>query len=264
TPLPLVQGGTIQILTTVTQPVTLGGMLVDHPLNFFQMNGSSWVALQGVHAMLEPGIYPLRLDATLADGSIQSFEQNVLIASGYYRQETLFVEEKTIDPAITEPENAQISSITATATPQRHWQGVFKSPASLYANQTYFTSKFGNRRTYIGIGTNEEIYGFHTGVDYHGGIGLPITAPAPGVVVFAGPLDVRGKATLIDHGWGVFSGFWHQSEILVQVGQKVETGDIIGKVGGTGRVTGPHLHWEIWVNGIQVDPQKWLEEQFPR
>jgi murein DD-endopeptidase MepM/ murein hydrolase activator NlpD len=84
------------------------------------------------------------------------------------------------------------------------------------------------------------------------------------VVVFTGLKTVRGNATIIDHGWGVYSGFWHQSEILVQVGQKVETGDIIGKVGGTGRVTGPHLHWEIWVNGIQVNPLEWLQEPFPR
>lgn len=185
----------------------------------------------------------------------------MLVASGYYRQETLFVDAKTIDPAVTEPEDAQILGLVSSVTPERYWNGVFRSPAYF---PDAFTSRFGNRRTYIGIGTNEEIYGFHTGVDYQGGTGLPITAPAPGVVVFAGPLIVRGQATLIDHGWGVFSGFWHQSEILVKVGQKVETGDIIGKVGGTGRVTGPHLHWEIWVNGIQVDPQEWLEEQFPR
>lgn len=260
TPLPLVQGITVQILTTVTEPVTLGGRLVDRPLNFFQMNGSSWVALQGVHAMLEPGIYPLRLDATLADGSAQSFEQNVLIASGYYRQETLFVEAKTIDPAVTEPENAQILELVSSITPQRYWNEVFQSPA--YYPDT-FTSRFGNRREYKAIGSRETLLGFHTGLDFGGGTGLPITAPAPGVVVFASPLEVRGNATIIDHGWGVFSGFWHQSEILVQVGQKVGTGDIIGKVGDTGRVTGPHLHWEIWVNGIQVDPQEWLEKKFP-
>ncbi|MDI6769297.1 MAG: peptidoglycan DD-metalloendopeptidase family protein [Anaerolineales bacterium] len=260
TPLPLVQGITVQILTTVTEPVTLGGMLVDNPLNFFQMNGNSWVALQGVHAMLEPGIYPLRLEATLADGSSQSFEQNVLIASGYYRQETLFVELKTIDPAVTEPENAQILELVSSITAQRFWNGVFQSPAYFPDS---FTSTFGKRREYKAIGSHEILLGFHTGLDFGGGTGLPITAPAPGVVVFAGPLEVRGNATLIDHGWGVFSSFWHQSEILVQVGQKVERGDIIGKVGGTGRVTGPHLHWEIWVNGIQVDPQEWLEKKFP-
>jgi murein DD-endopeptidase MepM/ murein hydrolase activator NlpD len=107
------------------------------------------------------------------------------------------------------------------------------------------------------------IPGFHTGLDFGGGDGLPITAPAAGQVVFAGPLTVRGNATIIDHGWGVYSGFWHQSAIQVQVGQMVEQNEVIGLVGGTGRVTGAHLHWELWVNGIQVDPLDWLIDTYP-
>jgi murein DD-endopeptidase MepM/ murein hydrolase activator NlpD len=74
---------------------------------------------------------------------------------------------------------------------------------------------------------------------------------------------VRGNATVIDHGWGVYSGIWHQSEIQVQVGQTVQKNQIIGLVGGTGRVTGPHLHWEVWVNGIQVNPLDWLINTYP-
>ena len=74
---------------------------------------------------------------------------------------------------------------------------------------------------------------------------------------------MRGNTTIIDHGWGVYSGFWHQSEIEVQVGDIVEQNQVIGVVGGTGRVTGPHLHWELWVNGIQVDPFDWLVNTYP-
>ena len=85
-----------------------------------------------------------------------------------------------------------------------------------------------------------------------GGEGLQISAPAPGRGGFAAPLTVRGNATIIDHGWGVYSGFWHQSQILVNVGDMVEQGQQIGVVGGTGRVTGAHLHWDLWVNGVQV------------
>jgi len=81
--------------------------------------------------------------------------------------------------------------------------------------------------------------------------------------VFAAPLIVRGNATIIDHGWGVYTGYWHQSRIEVQVGQRVETGQIIGYQGATGRVTGPHLHWEMWVAGEQVDPLEWTETAFP-
>ena len=68
---------------------------------------------------------------------------------------------------------------------------------------------------------------------------------------------------MIDHGWGVYTGYMHQSEILVEAGDFVEKGQLIGLVGGTGRVTGAHLHWEIWVGGVQVDPVEWLENSFP-
>ena len=72
------------------------------------------------------------------------------------------------------------------------------------------------------------------------------------------PSTVRGNATFIDHGWGVYSAYYHQKEINVGVGQQVQAGQLIGQIGATGRVTGPHLHWEIWVNGIQVNPLDWL------
>jgi murein DD-endopeptidase MepM/ murein hydrolase activator NlpD len=76
-------------------------------------------------------------------------------------------------------------------------------------------------------------------------------------------LTVRGNATIIDHGQGIFTGYWHQEEIDVKVGDRVEPGQLIGLIGATGRVTGPHLHWEIWVNGVQVDPIQWLENTYP-
>jgi murein DD-endopeptidase MepM/ murein hydrolase activator NlpD len=262
-PLPITQGTTAQIKVTTTQDVTLGGILVDKNLNFFSIDKNSYVSLQGVHALTDPGLYPLRLDATLPDGSKQSYEQMILIQTGFYPSEELDVDPKSIDPAITKPEDELILSFVNIVTPTRYWDGIFESPASLYEATSYLTSKFGNRRTYFGIGTDLEIHGFHSGLDFGGGNGLPITSPAPGVVVFAGPLDIRGNATIIDHGWGVYSGFWHQSEFKVKVGDMVETGQVIGLVGGTGRVTGAHLHWEVWVNGIQVNPMDWLETVFP-
>ncbi len=263
--LPLKQGGTAEIHVQLAQPASLGGLLVDHPLHFFPDGQGGYVALQGIHAMLEPGIYPLRLEATLENGTKQAFEQMVLVLSGYYPDDPLlYVEPATIDPTVTQPETDLIYSVVAEATPLRLWGDTFYTPASEYADSTYFTSRFGNRRTYIGTGTDIKVEGFHTGLDFGGGTGLPITAPAPGVVVFAQELNVRGKATIIDHGWGVYSGFWHQSEIKVEVGQRVEQGEVIGLVGGTGRVTGAHLHWEIWVNGVQVDPLDWLEQAYPR
>lgn len=264
--LPIKQGGT-GLIKVVTQPdVKLGGILVDKPLYFFPNEDGSQVSLQGVHALLEPGVYPLRLDATLPDGSIQSYEQLILIISGnYLTGESLPVDPSLIDPAVTDPEQKQLESITITTTPTptRFWQGQFLSPAIAYAESTYFTSRYGTRRVYLGQGTDLKVNWWHTGVDFGGGDGLAITAPAAGQVIFAGPLTVRGNATILDHGWGVYSGFWHQSAIQVQVGQTVQQGDVIGLVGGTGRVTGAHLHWELWVNGVQVDPLDWLNQPYP-
>ena len=68
---------------------------------------------------------------------------------------------------------------------------------------------------------------------------------------------------MINHGWGVYTGYMHQSEILVKPGDIVKAGQLIGRVGGTGRVQGPHLHWEVWVGGVQVDPLDWLEQAYP-
>ncbi len=261
TPLPITQGQTAQITVSLSVPdASLGGLLVDHPLHFFKTDNGQWVALQGVHVMTEPGIYPLRLDVTLPEGETESFEQMVLVQDGYFRRDPILqVEPSTIDPAITEPENEWLFSLTAPATPQKYWDGLFQLPVD---KQFCIRSMYGNRRSYNG---SDFIY-FHTGVDY--GIcsedhPFDIYAPADGVVVFAGSVTVRGNATIIDHGWGIYSGFWHQDEIYVTEGETVHAGQLIGKIGATGRVTGPHLHWEVWANGVQVNPLQWLEEVFP-
>ena len=258
-PLPLIQGGTEVVRVQVNDGTTVSGTLVDYPLRFFPYEGQQ-VALQGIHALLDTGVYPLRLEATLPDGTRQSYEQMVLVASGNYYSEDLYVDPATIDPAVTEPENQELFSITSVVNATKYWNGIFTSPA-VYPDE--FTSLYGTRRTYHGLNTDLTVEGFHSGLDFAGGEGLQIFAPAPGRVVFSGPWTVRGNATIIDHGWGVYSGFWHKSATYVQVGDFVEQGQVIGLVGGTGRVTGPHLHWEVWVNGVQVNPLNWLNQAYP-
>ena len=259
-PLPMVQGATEIIRAKTQSGVSLSGQLVDNPLHFADDNGDQ-VALEGVHALLEPGVYPLRLEATLPDGSKQSFEQMVLVTSGNYASEEIPLNDpSTLDPAVTEPEMQNIVSITSPFTPTKFWSGIFSSPA---VDPTCFTSRYGTRRTYKVLNSDIEVPGFHSGLDFCGGEGLQITAPAAGRVVFSAPLTVRGNATIIDHGWGVYSGFWHQSQTFVNVGDMVEQGQVIGLVGGTGRVTGAHLQWDLWVNGVQVNPLAWLNQQYP-
>jgi murein DD-endopeptidase MepM/ murein hydrolase activator NlpD len=166
----------------------------------------------------------------------------------------------TLDPTVTEPEIQNITALTAPFTPTSYWNGFFTSPS---VNPDCFTSRYGTRRTYKVINSDIEVPGFHSGLDFCGGEGLQIFAPAAGRVVFAAPLTVRGNATIIDHGLGVYSGIWHQSEQFVNVGDLVEQGQVIGLVGKTGRATGAHLHWEVWVNGVQVNPLDWLNQVYP-
>jgi murein DD-endopeptidase MepM/ murein hydrolase activator NlpD len=89
---------------------------------------------------------------------------------------------------------------------------------------------------------------------------MPVLAPADGVVVMAEALAVRGNAVLLDHGWGLITGYWHLSRIDVQVGDRVQRGQPFALVGSTGLSTGAHLHWEVWANGVSVDGKQWLRE----
>jgi murein DD-endopeptidase MepM/ murein hydrolase activator NlpD len=259
-PLPLIQGATAQIKVVSSQAVKLGGLLVDHPLHFFPTDANTQVALQGVYAALDPGLYPLRIDVTRADGSVQSFEQMVLVNSGNYPTDPgLDVDPTTIDPAVTGPEDQWLLSLTSVLTPQKYWNGVFQLPV---ATPYCIRAGFGDRRSYNG----GLLKNFHTGIDL--GVcseahPLDIYAAANGVVVFTGLKTVRGNATIIDDGQGVFTCYYHQSKFLVSVGDHVTAGQLIGQIGATGRVTGPHLHFEVWVNGIQVNPLAWLAKAFP-
>jgi murein DD-endopeptidase MepM/ murein hydrolase activator NlpD len=263
-PRQFVQGKVFALKITGQEGLSLGGSLNDRPLHFFPDGNGAYVSLQGIHAMAEPGLYTMVLTGTLPSATSLpgvgfSFSQSVLIHSGdYYFDPVLIVSPETIDPAVTGPEDAQWAALALPATPQKMWTGVFQSPAP-DPYKDCWPSLFGNRRSYNGSPYNY----FHTGLDFCGGVGTEIMAPATGKVVFAGPLTVRGNATMIDHGWGIYSAYMHQSEILVSVGDMVEPGQVIGLVGGTGRVTGPHLHWEIWAGGVQVDPMDWLSQAYP-
>lgn len=259
-----VQGKTFTLQIVGVEGLSMGGSLNGRPLHFFPDGNGAYVSLQGIHAMTEPGLYTMVLTGTLPmstslPGTAFSFSQSVLIRNGnYYFDPVLTVSPETIDPAVTAPEDAQWSSLALPATSQKMWEGGFLSPAP-DPYKDCWPSLFGNRRSYNGSAYDY----FHTGLDFCGGVGTEILAPARGKVVFAGPLTVRGNATMIDHGWGIYSAYMHQSEILVNVGDIVEPGQVIGLVGGTGRVTGPHLHWEIWAGGVQVDPMDWLSQSYP-
>jgi len=263
-PLPLFQGSTAVVRVLTDEPAVVNGTLDGYDLHFLPDGENSSVALQGVHAMAEPGLAPFSIKVEFGNGSTYELEQMVVLERNTNflgnrgdEPERLTVDPEGLNPELTEPENQQLRDLVAPVNPQRMWEGLFAVPGY---NREWLTSRFGNRRIYNGDPT---IY-FHTGIDFEGGTGLPIKAAAPGTVVFAGLLTVRGNTTVIDHGWGVYSIYMHQSEIKVAVGEKVESEQEIGLVGATGlRVTGAHLHWEVWVNGVQVNPLAWLDNTYP-
>jgi murein DD-endopeptidase MepM/ murein hydrolase activator NlpD len=111
------------------------------------------------------------------------------------------------------------------------------------------TSPFGLKRFY-----NGEARRPHTGLDYAGDTGTPIKAPADGKVILAGEFFFNGNAIFLDHGQGLISVYIHMNERLAQQGQQIKQGDVIGTIGQTGRATGPHLHWGIYLNQTVVNP----------
>lgn len=260
-PLPMVQGSTVVITISSPEDLAINGELFGHPLAFFKSSENTYTALQGIHALANPGLTKLQLAARKPNGELLAFEQMLPVIAGAYGQESLSVDPATIDTAVTIPEDEQVKSLVNPVTPEKYWSGIFIPPVDqLSVEDTCIKSWFGTRRSYNGSAYSY----FHTGIDY--GICVPnfnIYAPAAGKVVFAGPLSVRGFTTYIDHGWGIYSGFFHQKEVQVSVGDVVQPGQLIGQIGATGRVTGPHLHWEIWVNGFQVDPIDWLDNIYP-
>ena len=264
-PIPFTQGKTAVIRIIAQDGTSLGGTFADRKLNFVKGKKNDYYALQGIHAMQDPGLYPLAIRGLLPDSSPFEFTQLVPVQDGGYIYDLpLTVPVETIDPTVTKPEDALWASLAAPVTEKRFWDGVFLMPSPLekeYCLKTggCWSSRFGSRRSYNG----SPYQYFHTGLDFYGGTGTQIFAPAAGRVVFSDLLTVRGLATMIDHGWGVYSAYLHQSESMVKAGDFVEAGQVIGLVGGTGRVAGPHLHWEIIVNGVQVDPLDWLNSVYP-
>ena len=170
-----------------------------------------------------------------------------------YQQLTLTGTAAQIDQQSIADERERLFAIWEQNSGPAQWDAPFQLPIDSYLE---ISSTFGARRSYNGGPYRT----YHEGVDFAAYGGTPVLAPAGGTVVVAEMLFVRGGAVIIDHGLGIYSGFYHMSSIAVAPGDVVTPGQIVGEVGTTGLSTGNHLHWDLLVDGIWVDAQAWLNQ----
>jgi murein DD-endopeptidase MepM/ murein hydrolase activator NlpD len=254
TPAVATQGQTVQVSIETDAEVTLDGAYDGRALVFVG-RGGAYRSLIGIPAMASPGPYALDFEAIDGERRVPVHILIQVIEGTFGVQHIGLSAEKTklLDPNLVAAEAARLAQVTTQATLPGQWQGLFRIPLG---GTPTIVSPYGARRSYAGGPLNS----YHSGVDYDVPGGTPVLCPAAGRVVLAEPLAVRGNAVIVDHGRGVMSGYWHLSQINVTVGEYVEPGDVLGLVGTTGLSTGDHLHWEIRVMGIPVDPLQWLQE----
>lgn len=159
-----------------------------------------------------------------------------------------------IDPEIERAEFARLSAVFAKSDQERAWDDEGFTPPII----SDYSSPFGELRL-----LNDVVETRHTGWDMRAATGTPVLASAAGRVAFAGVMDIRGNYVIIDHGFGVFTGYAHFSQIHVTRGQEVTAGQVLGLSGNTGRSSGPHLHWEMTINGDWIDPAKFASAWIP-
>ena len=258
-PKQLIQGRTGMVQVSSLVPMLPVGAFQGRPLVFIggknlERGVYHYNALIPTGALDEPGVKPLQISV----GTV-GYETPVEILPGQYETQHIVLPPSKgglLEPDKLQEERTRLYAIWRKVTGPPRWSQPFRFPVE---GDVPRTSPYGTRRSY----NRGPVSSFHAGTDWGAPEGTPILAPAPGIVVLAEPLFVRGGAVIIDHGAGVYSNFWHMSRIDVQVGDVVKEGDQLGLVGTTGLSTGAHLHWEIRVDGIAVDPMQWTEQMFP-
>jgi murein DD-endopeptidase MepM/ murein hydrolase activator NlpD len=212
--------------------------------------------LLGVDLEKAPGDYEFSVSATMENGEHAECTAALTVRAGKFATESLTVQKRFVEPdeqqaqrAVAEQE--KLRRIFDHVTPEKLWHGPFRLPLSGGVRGT----NFGKRRILNGQPRSP-----HTGADFPAPTGTPIHATQSGRVVLAEELYFSGNTVIIDHGLGIYSLYGHLSATDVAVGDSVKAGAVIGKVGATGRVTGPHLHWGVTVNKARVNPIQLVAE----
>jgi hypothetical protein len=253
TPTELVPAQAGMVYVSGRHPLDVSVRLDYQPLDVF-WTGDGYAALFAFGHEEPPGEHPMTVEAAdPVTGERQTYETTITVVEYSFTREYVQVPYRLIplfDPELNQAETDRLAAIFANVTYPERWEWPYMLPVP----GGIITSRFGNDRSYNG----GEWYSFHTGTDFRRASGEPVQATAGGTVVLADYLEVRGNAVIIDHGHGVFSLYAHLSEPQVAVGDIVLQGQTIGLAGATGRSGGPHLHFEIIVNGTLVDPIRWL------
>jgi murein DD-endopeptidase MepM/ murein hydrolase activator NlpD len=223
----------------------------EHRTAVIKRNGN-WVAVVGIPLAAKAGKHTLRVLSSAGPIDV-SFD---ILDKQYRTQHLQIPNQRQVDPLPEDLKrieseqarsNAALSRFTAIGEPALQ----LASPVAGKRSDSY-----GSRRVFNGQPRNP-----HTGMDIAAPKGTPIRAPAEGVVVEAGDFFFNGNTLYIDHGHGLVTMYCHLDSIAVKVGDKVKSGDLLGTVGATGRVTGPHLHWGVALNRAMVDPALFLETE---
>jgi murein DD-endopeptidase MepM/ murein hydrolase activator NlpD len=250
------QGGLLlaEILPKSRAPLRVQGTWGGQELPFWQTTAATqkikrWRAFVAVDLEKAPGDYVLEVSVAPQSGPAAGCSATVHVNEGKFATESLHVDNQFVEP---DPEQAKraadesqrLRKIYDSVTPDKLWQGKFRVP--LVGVTT--GGNFGKRRVLNGQARSP-----HSGVDLPAPTGTPVHAAQAGRVVLAEGLFFAGNSVLIDHGLGIYTLYCHLSEIGVKVGDGVTAGQVIGKVGATGRVTGPHLHWGLEIGGARVN-----------
>ncbi len=235
------------VLLTITTPSATGGVRVhafNRTVQAFGLGPGKWEALVGIDLAARPGTQVVSVEA----GADRATRELIVKAKTFQTRRL------TVDPDfVTPPPSAEarieadaklLANTWESSASARLWSAPFSRPVTDAAN-----SAFGTRSIFNGVPRNA-----HGGADFLSPAGTLVHAPNAGRVLVARDLYYSGNTVVIDHGLGLFSMFAHLSAFDVQEGQVVENRAILGKVGATGRVTGPHLHWAVRANGARVDP----------
>jgi len=222
---------------------------------FFSVGPNAQRALVGVPLGAAPGDAVLSVYPDPRPPKFPSEEQiTIHIATKTYEVENINLPpEKTRLRRWEHAEATKIRRLARWVRRDQYWEGAFDPPV-----QGPQEAPFGLKRVH----NQTEDAGFHNGIDLKAALGTKALAANSGIVVLAAAMKAHGRVVMIDHGQGVMTLYLHLQSILVKTGQKVTKGQPVGKVGSSGISTGPHIHWEVFVHGVPVDPQQWVETEF--